>query len=103
MRVSWSPGLIDSKSTHFFLACPVFSSTSCVDAMYCRMDRPLVVDDDSVWSPVRMVSYSFVGAFVSRVYRFVFAEVPDMGQIGIKDDLYGVSRTEKYSDPPGVL
>ena len=76
---------------------------SCVDAMHCRMDRLLGVDDDSVWSPVRMDSCSFVSAFVSQVYRFVFAEVPEVGQMGIKDDLSGVSRTEKYSNPPGVL
>ena len=37
---------------------------------------------------------------MSRVYRFVLAEVPEAGQMGISDDLYGVSSTEKYSDPP---
>lgn len=71
--------------------------------MHCRMDRPLVENDESVWSPVRMVSCSFVSAFVSGVYMFVFAEVLEVGQMAIKDDLSGVSRTEKYSDPPGVL
>ena len=59
------------------------------------------MDDESVWSPVRMVSCSLVSAFVRCVYRLVFVEVPEGrgGQMKIKDDLSGVRRTEKYSDP----
>ena len=96
---SWLPSFMDSKSTHFFLACPIFILTFTVDSMYWRIDKPLVVDD-SVWSPVRIISCSFVSALVRRVYRFVFAEVPEAGHTGISDDLSGVSSTEKYSDPP---
>ena len=98
-RVSLVPSLMDSKSTHFFLACPVFISTSSVDCMHCRMDKPLVVDS-SASSPVSIVSCSFVSALARRVYRLVLAEVPDAGQTGISDDLSGVSSTEKYSEPP---
>ena len=59
-----------------------------------------MVGDESVWSPVRMVSSSLVSAFVRCVYRLVFAEIPEERGMGIKDDLFGVSRTEKYTDPP---
>ena len=41
-----------------------------------------------------------MSAFVRRVYRLVFAEAPDGGQMAINDDLSGVRRTEKNSDPP---
>ena len=92
--VSWLPSFMDSKSTHFFIACPVFLSTSSVDSMHWRIDKPLVVDD-SMWSPVRIVSCSFVSALVRRVYRLVLAEVPEAGHTGISDNLSGVSSTEK--------
>ena len=58
------------------------------------------MDDESDRSLVRIVSYSLVSDFVRRVYRLVFAEVLEGRQMGIKDDLSGVRRTEKYSNPP---
>ena len=38
-----------------------------------------MVDDESDRSLVRIVSYSLVSDFVRRVYRLVFAEVPNGG------------------------
>ena len=50
-------------------------------------------------SPVKMVSCSAVRALVRRVKRVVLADRPDEGHTGIRDDLSGVRRTEKKSDP----
>jgi len=46
-----------------------------------------------------MVSCSFVRAFVRRAYNVVFAEIPDGGQTGMREDLSGVRRIEQYLDP----
>ena len=42
-----------------------------------------------------MVSCSLVRDLVSRVYRVVLAEVPEGGQILMRDSLSGDKRTEK--------
>lgn len=53
------------------------------------------MEDGSVWSLVRMVSCSLVSALASRVYRVVFAEVPDGGQRAMREDLSGDNKMEK--------
>ena len=67
--------------------------------MQWRIAKPLAVKDGSVESPVRMVSCSVVRALARRVNRVVLAECPDDGQTGMREDLSGVRRTEKKSDP----
>ena len=78
-RGLYFPRVIDSKSTHFYLAWVAVSSISIVEAIHYRMDRPLAIDVGSVWSPVRIVSCSLVSAFVKRLYRVVLAEVHEGG------------------------
>ena len=71
------------------------SSIFIAESMQWSMERPLAREDGSVWSPVSMVSCSLVRALVSRVYIVVLAEVPEGGQILMRDSLSGDNKMEK--------
>ena len=94
-RASYLPRVMDSKAIHFSRAWAVVSSISIAEAMQWSIERPLAMDDESVWSPVKMVSCSLVSALVRRVYSVVLAEVPEGGQKGIREDLSGDNKMEK--------
>ena len=94
-RVSYLLRVMDSKAIHFLRAWAVVSSISIAEAMQWSIERPFATDDESLWSPVKIVSCSFVNALVRRVYSVVLAEVPEGGQNGRRDDLSGDNKTEK--------
>ena len=98
-RGSLIPRAMDSNAIHLMRAWAVVNSIVDAEAIHWRMDKPLATEDGCVESPVNMVSCSAVSAFVRRVKRVVLAEWPDSGHTGMRDDLSGVRRTEKKSDP----
>ena len=66
-RGSFLPRAMDSNEIHLRRACAVVNSIIDAEAMQWRMDNPLVIEDRSVESPVKMVSFSVVRALVRRV------------------------------------